>query len=331
MESVLKMKSNLTPEKRKSAHEYIKKLRKEFHIKREDYKSNKPEEIKSTNLPVIDMRTSKKERKKIKKREQKKRYKAAKWYLMDYLKPEYSNPIFDYFGDDIEGLVDYACERVEEYLIYLSYDPKEKKPDRTVEEWGREYIAKKQAQEELRKNQLGGLDIENAPGTPVIYIDPDGDIPDIYWNAFELYCDDHPVKTKKQAKKRRRKFIKMVNKQYKKTYGKMATGKGGYWDTIDYMSVCIDKDRMIDNLKKMSEENAERTEKFKKEMEKFFVKIGTPQPARDKIMKHSKRISKSFSIRMDSMIDDLERMSEDEIQAFFHGSPPPYARKISHK
>lgn len=306
--------SEVSPERKKSCHEFIKKLRKEFNIKKDEFRSKQPSDIKSANLPVFDLSPSKKEKKKRNKAKKRERYKLAKWYLFDYLKPEYKDQVFDYFDNDLDQIVDWACEQVDIYLTQLSYDPKEKR-EMTLEEWSAEYYAKKAEENERRKNLTSGIDLENAPGTPILYIDPDGDIPGIYWNAYELYCDDHPIKTKKQAKKRKAKFIKMVNKMYMKTYGNVAKGKikKGRWNTVDYMSLCVDKERMIENLKRLSKENIARTEQYKKDMEKFFVRIHASAETRERMLSRSKEINKGLRKRIDQMVIDIEQTTDDDV------------------
>lgn len=302
---------DVSPERKKSCHEFLKKLREEFHIKREDYK---PREIHSANLPVIDLSPSKKEKKKTAKKVKKERYRLTAWYLFDYLKPEYAERAIMLADGDIDALVDWAMDRVEEYMTFLSFDPKEKR-EMSVEEWGELHAAEKEFKEEQRKNLTAGVDIENAPGMPILYIDPEGDIPGIYWEAYEIYCDDHPIKTKKQANKRKRNFIKMINKQYKKTYGGMATGKKGKhgegeWNTINYMSLCIDKDRMLDNLKRLTKENVLRSSKYQKEMKEFFARTGVDESVQQRMMSRSKKINKSLRDNIDRLVIDIESNPE---------------------
>ena len=307
---------DVSPERKKSCHEFLKKLRHDYNIKRDDYRQRKPSDIKSANLPVIDLSPSKKEKKKRQKAEQKKRYKLAKWYLFDYLKPQYKDQVFEYFDNDLEAIVDWACQQVEIYMTQLSYDPKEKR-EMTLEEWSREYYENRAAEEDRRKNLTAGIDLENAPGAPILYIDPEGDIPGIYWDAYELYCDDHPIKTKKQAKKRKAKFIKMVNRMYKKTYGNIAKGKikKGQWDTVNYMSLCIDKERMIKNLKRLSKENIDRSERYRKDMEKFFSRVGAPPEVQQRMLSRSKEVNRTLRHRVDQMVIDLENSSNEEVLA----------------
>ena len=193
-----------------------------------------------------------------------------------------------------------------DHIQNFTYDPKEKR-EWTWEEWN-QLQAERRAKEEEKQKHLKGVDIDHAPGTPAIYINENADIPEIYWSAFEHYCDLHPVKNAKQAKKRRIKFIKMVNKQYKKTYGHMATGKikkGDKWDTVKYASVCIDKERMMENLKRIRKENVARMDYMKKQMEKWIKTNQISSEAGQKMLAHARKVRKNMQERLDDLVIDV--------------------------
>lgn len=288
--------------------DYIAKLRAQWDPDGETHYKGE-NSWRTTETRVFYEKTPKKVKKKEKKKEKKKRYKIAYWYLHEYLKPEYMNQAYDYFAGDLEGLVNFAYQQAAEVAAYLTYYPEDH--DIPFDDWAKRHIAELEEREERERNLPKGVDIDNAPGTPVIYINENADIPDLYWTAFEHYCDKHPVKNQKQAKKRRIKFIKMVNKQYMKTYGKYAKGKikkGERFDSVNYMTLCVDKERMIENLKKVMKENAKRTEVFKQEMEKWFTRLGSKvnPDVKDRIMSHSAEVHKNMQSRLKNMVIDLE-------------------------
>ena len=288
-------------------HDWIKKMRKQMDISKKDLERDlKREPIKSSNLPVIDLSPSKKQKKKLKKKEKKERYKLAYWYIHQYLKPQYADNIYDYFDNDLDQIVEFGYKMALDHIQNFTYDPKEKR-EWTWEEWN-QLQAERRAKEEEKQKHLKGVDIDHAPGTPAIYINENADIPEIYWSAFEHYCDLHPVKNAKQAKKRRIKFIKMVNKQYKKTYGHMATGKikkGDKWDTVKYASVCIDKERMMENLKRIRKENVARMDYMKKQMEKWIKTNQISSEAGQKMLAHARKVRKNMQERLDDLVIDV--------------------------
>ena len=215
----------------------------------------------------------------------------------------------DSFGGDpdlLDQIVEFGYRMALDHIQNFTYDPKEKR-EWTWEEWN-QLQAERRAKEEEKQKHLKGVDIDHAPGTPAIYINENADIPEIYWSAFEHYCDLHPVKNAKQAKKRRIKFIKMVNKQYKKTYGHMATGKikkGDKWDTVKYASVCIDKERMMENLKRIRKENVARMDYMKKQMEKWIKTNQISSEAGQKMLAHARKVRKNMQERLDDLVIDV--------------------------
>lgn len=264
---------------------------------------------KTGELPVIKFSEDKKEKKRKKKNAYKQKCKLAYWYLHEYLKPKYADNVYEYFDNDIDQIIEFGYEMAQDYIQNFVHDPKD---ELTWDEWAAKKIKELEAKDERRSNvSLWGADIENAPGTPVIYINENADIPDLYWGAFEHYCDLHPVKNQKQAKKRRIKFIKKVNKQYMKTYGHAAKGKikkhSGF-GLIDYMTLSVDKERMLANLKKIAKENAKRSEQMKEELDKWFKHIGgVSKAAQKKILSHSDMVHKSMQNRLHDMVIDIEQ------------------------
>ena len=305
---------------KRTCKDWLQRVREDLGISEEDYGTSMQKEIHSRDLAVFHEKTPKKEKKARKKAEKKRRYALAYWYLNDYLKPEYSKRVYEAF-DDLEDIVDFAYNLAVEHIENFVKTPE--KREVSWEEWKKRRTAELELERARKKDYPAGIDFDNAPGTPVIYINENADIPDLYWDAFEHYCDEHPVKNAKQAKKRRVKFIKMVNKQYMKTYGKYAKGKikaGDRIDTATYMALCVDPDRMIDNLKRIQKENEKQAKLFREEMEKWFTEVKCDPVVAKRLLAHSRTVRKQLSTRVDEMMEDLRRNGLPMTDVYFHYS-----------
>ena len=277
---------------KRSCKERIRALRKELGLTKKEC-NRTPVSIHEP-LPEIHVSMTKKQKKKMQKQiewEKKKReldrYRLADWWIHDYLREEYRASIYDLY-DDFEEFVDQCYLQAVYYIDNFTYDPKTH-VDLDWYEFEKLYFERKAKaeQEEKMKQELPGVDL-NAPGTPVMLLDPDGDIPELYSQAFDLYCDDHPVKNMKQAKKRKAKFIKMVNKQYRKTYKNIDKDPTS---TRWAAGMCVDPDVAFENMMRRSEEAAEMNQKIIHEMKKFFSDGMVHR--QEEMMKHAyKRIVK---------------------------------------
>ena len=297
----------ITKNGKRSCHDRLQKLRKEFGISKKEY-GKAPPPITGRTLPVIDLSPTKKEKKKQKKQLRKKQYKLAWWYLNDYLRPCFAQEIYDQF-DDVEELTDYACKEALMIIENFRYDPKDRL---TWDQWVKKEEARMEREVISKKAYMKGIDLDNAPGRPIIYINENADIPEIYWPAFELYCDEHPIKNNKQAKKRRIKFIKMVNKQYMKTYGKVAKGKTKHdnWNTNDMLSLCVDTPEMMESLRRHLKKSVAHADNVRKQMEKWFTHIDCDPEVKKKLLKHHDKVASQASKKVDEFLKDLERMGK---------------------
>lgn len=288
-------------ERTKSCRSRLQEIRKELGISKKDYGKGSNRSIHDP-LPEIHIKADKKTKKKEKKRKKKQRYMLADWYLNKYLKPKYAQQIFEAF-DDFEEMVDYACTMANEYLQVFTYSKKDRK---TWDEWAEEKAKLIYTEETRRKDYPLGADMNGGIGRPVVYLDENADIPEFYWDAFDEYCEKHPIKKHRDISERRKKFIRKINKQYMRTYGKYAKGTGDpSSDITQYMTLCVDKDRMVDNLKKVMKENVARTEQLKKEMGRWIKHCDVSPEFQKKVAAHTDKVMKNQQKRIKKFFADM--------------------------
>lgn len=286
----------------KSCQARLQEIRKELGIKKKDYGKSPQPDIYN-QLPEIHIKKNKKQAKKEKKQRKYQRYQLANWYLNKYLKPEYANSIFEAF-DDFEDMVEYACTMAYDHIQNCTYEKSDRK---TWDEW---VVEKKErlVEEEYRNVDYPlGCDRTQTIGRPVVYLNESDEIPEYYWDEFERYCKKHPIKKHRDLKERRTKFIKKINKSYMKTYGKYASGDGDpTLDLTKYMSLCVDKDKMIRNLKRVAKENEARAKQIKNEMDKWFSHKVVSSDFRKKISDHADRVMRDQKKRIKQFIEDWD-------------------------
>lgn len=201
----------------------------------------------------------------------KQKYRIAKYWLFDHLPPQEAEKLFYQFSD---------CKTIElvHYCVVQFYLYKEAflKPVDSVisfEEWAERKLEEDEIEKIKEREWPAGAD-PNIPGTPVVYIDEDGDIPYFYEKEYQAYCKKHPIKKHGDAKARKKAFIRKMNRRYRKAYGGLGPGNRMLGDTMDQIFVAAGphptvKDMAL-QMQKIVKENAKRVAELEKEMKKYF-------------------------------------------------------------
>ena len=219
----------------------------------------RPREVR---LPTFHEKTTKQEK-------QRRKYEAggklrkraiARWYLEEYLKPQYA------------------------YEIYMRY-PKFKQ---LVE------YAYNQA---MALIQVTTFVVESDINPSIVFPAPpvsDLDIPETQWKEFGQYCKSHPLKSPRDIFKRRKKFKKYRYKKRGKYYSRK---RMRMYDPLFAMTVVNEKE-MIKNLNRISKENELRVQKFHEMLDSLVKDKSVGSAMLEKFDKQTREIMKRQKTRM---------------------------------
>lgn len=201
----------------------------------------------------------------------KQKFRIAKYWLFDYLSTSESEALqWEYRDKDVIELV-HEC--VIQYYLYKEAFLLPNASAISFEEWA-EQRAEEEAFEEIQKREWPAGADPNITGTPIVYIDEDGDIPYFYEKEYEDYCKKHPVKKHGDAKKRKKAFIRKMNRRYREAYGGLHPGEKAIGDTMDQIFVAAGPNASVKDLtrqmQRIVKENAKRVAELEKEMKKYF-------------------------------------------------------------
>lgn len=197
--------------------------------RREWTKNYVPKKVPNLQFSAKEPKAVRKARKKRKQAEitaaRQADYDLAYWFLECYLKRKYADQLYDQYANDVEGLVDYVSSYARSWFAYVNRDTRpltaeevmadRADPDEEVVDIGGMKFHKLERAERKRRHYITNIREDRCP-----------DIPDEYWDEFEEWCKDHPLKKyRKKAKAlglgshtgamdlRRIQFLKKINKR----------------------------------------------------------------------------------------------------------------------
>ena len=187
-----------------------------------------------TKLPEFRLKLTKEE-KRIRKRQRQvmkvRKYDLAHWLLNDFLDPDLAEEIYETHLK-FKDLVDYASGVAIEYIRFMTTP---RKP--------------------TDLNEL-------YPPPP----DDEYDIPSIFEKEFEEFEDKHPPRKDEGIIEYRRRFKRHQRKRRRRLYSKK---RMRIYDPL-YQMDSIDEKKMLDNIKRISRENAEQTREFHRMLDKLY-------------------------------------------------------------
>lgn len=204
----------------------------------------------------------------------KKKFKIAKFWLFDYLKPEHAQPIWESYGDDdIMELVHYCVleyYRWREY--YLIPAQRQQENRKTLSEWIEE-SADELFAEEIHERDWPVEADDNCPGYPIVYIEDDN-IPYFYEKQYKKYCKKHPLVNGLTAKARKKRFIDKMNREYDKHYGvdkfDIQNPNMTNYDMLNFLFRTKDKQKVMNAIAVVTAQNLKRARELERDMKKYF-------------------------------------------------------------
>ncbi|MCM1230274.1 MAG: hypothetical protein NC489_09075 [Ruminococcus flavefaciens] len=219
------------------------------------------------DLPVLREKKSAQDKlreKVAKKSKKKRRVQLAAWYLEEYLKPEYAQKLYQKYLDYKE-LVEHAYEeaiaiiQLATFEVEFDVDPREAFPQKTPD---------------------------------------DLDIPEEQWEAFEQYCDKHPLKSVRDIWKRRRKFKKSLRKKRYKLY---SPRRLRMYDPY-YAATALDEKEMLKSIKEIGRVNELRVQKFKEMLDGLVKDQSIGSVAMKQFSKQTDELLKQHRRRLNDFI-----------------------------
>lgn len=275
-------------QQKRSCHERLKKLRKEF-----DWKPEKKEDTIKKKVPVLYMKSEKeiraeeqkrdkkhkkkkhlskydkavaKEVKRRKKEEKQYRIDKAYWVYTEYFTPSFRKDVTMEYGDDFDKLVDFCIDWFDSCEEQLGTYRIHNRPisDYTEEEFNNmnshiveldvngNPINKNPVQESVNSVRSKTLEecLNESDDTGFV------DIPDELWDAYHKYCKKHPLKRVADFSKHRLKFLKKMMRT-KKHNVKIAMRN----DPL-FRASMIDRKKLAKRMKEINFKTGERVEKF---------------------------------------------------------------------
>ena len=204
-------------------------------------------------------------REKVERKAKKKRkFRLAAWYLEEYLKPEYAQVVYHQYLDYKE-LVEYAYNaaiaiiQLNTFVVDDNIDPCEAFPQQVPDE---------------------------------LYI------PDDQWEAFERYCEKHPLKSVRDIWKRRRKFKKQLRK---KRYQLYSPRRLRMYDPC-YAATALDEKEMLQNIKNIGKANEQRIHKFKQLLDDLVKDQSIGAVAMERFNQQTEELMKQHRKRLNELI-----------------------------
>ena len=240
-----------------------------------------PREVK---LPVFHEKVSKKQKKEAKKQKKKGRYQLAWWYLEKFLTPGEAFRRFYSAYRDYEEMVEAACKEATDYIQF----------DRMI-------VSKK-----VDPAEFGYLLPKD-----------DFDIPDDQWKAFKKYCKKHPIKKTTDIEKRRQKFKKHLRKERRKYYDKRRLKM---YDPL-FAGCPADRDAMLKNIKRISRENEQRIQEFKRLLGTLYKESYVSSAAMSQFSEYTAKVMERHKRRMKEIMKDMD-MKPNPITIYEDDKPP---------
>lgn len=222
---------------------------------------------RQVELPVLHEKKSSQDklREKLEKKTKKHRkVQTAAWFLEEYLTPEVARTFYERYLDYHE-LVEEAYEaalgiiQLCTYVVEKDIDPHEAFPEQTLDEL---------------------------------------DIPDEQWEAFERYCDKHPLKSVRDIWVRRRKFKKHLRKA---RYKKYSPKRLRMYDPA-YAASAMDAKEMLKSIREIGKQNETRIAKFKQLLDDLVKDQSIGSLAMERFSQQTDELMKQHRRRLNEFI-----------------------------
>lgn len=214
-------------------------------------------------LPTLQVKKTPQDklREKLEKKAKKHRkVRTAAWFLEEYLTPEVANTFYQKYLDYHE-LVEKAYEaamgviQLCTYVVEKDIDPHEAFPQRAPDEL---------------------------------------DIPDEHWEAFERYCEKHPLKSVRDIWVRRKKFKKQLRKA---RYKKYSPRRLRMYDPA-YAASAMDAKEMLKSIKEIGKQNESRIAKFKELLDDLVKDQSIGSVAMERFSQQTEELMKQHRRRL---------------------------------
>lgn len=222
---------------------------------------------RQVQLPVLRERKSAQDKlreKMAKKSKKHQKRKLAGWFLETYLTPEVAQGFYRKYPD-YHVLIDAVYEaamgviQLSTYVVELDVDPREAFPQPKVDEL---------------------------------------DIPDEQWEAFEKYCDKHPLRSVRDIWNRRRRFKKYLRKA---RYKKYSPRRLRMYDPM-YAASAMDAKEMLKSIKEIGKQNETRIAKFQKLLDDLVKDQSIGAVAMERFSQQTDELMRQHRKRMNEFI-----------------------------